>query len=104
MVQEFGVHNKTPHSVAVAFLADLSAFFREQNVGWALWNLTGSFGILNSSRTDCTYETYQGYKLDRAMLDALNKIGNNKFIFIIKTKNAFKSISRSCKNEFFFFS
>ena len=86
MVQEFGVHNQTPHSVAVAFLADLSAFFREQNVGWALWNLTGSFGILNSSRTDCAYETYQGYKLDRAMLDALAKSGttfssslNNRF-------------------------
>ena len=75
MVQEFGVHNQTPHKVAVAFLTDLSAFFRQNNLGWALWNLTGSFGILNSDRTDCTYESYQGYKLDREMLDALTKSG-----------------------------
>lgn len=101
MVQEFGVHNKTPHSVAVAFLTDLSAFFREQNVGWALWNLTGSFGILNSSRTDCTYETYQGYKLDRAMLDALTKSGTtNSSSF--KTKNSFQLYPNPAKNELFF--
>ena len=59
MVQEFGVHNQTPHKVSVAFLTDLSAFFRQNNLGWALWNLTGSFGIMNSDRTDCTYESYQ---------------------------------------------
>lgn len=101
MVQEFGVHNKTPHSVAVAFLADLSAFFRKQNVGWALWNLTGSFGILNSSRTDCTYETYQGYKLDREMLDALTKSGTtNSSSF--KTKNDFQIYPIPANNELFF--
>jgi aryl-phospho-beta-D-glucosidase BglC (GH1 family) len=71
MVQEFGVHNKTPHATSVAFLTDLSRFFRDQNMGWALWNLTGSFGILNSGRTDCKYEAWQGYSLDRAMLEAL---------------------------------
>jgi hypothetical protein len=101
MVQEFGVHNKTPHSVAVAFLADLSAFFREQNVGWALWNLTGSFGIMNSSRTDCTYETYQGYKLDRAMLDALTKSGTTS-TSVIKKQNHFKLFPVPAKNVLFF--
>ncbi len=73
MVQEFGVHNQTPHATSVAFLTDLSRFFREQNLGWALWNLTGSFGILNSGRADCEYEPWQGYNLDRAMLEALTK-------------------------------
>lgn len=101
MVQEFGVHNKTPHSVAVAFLADLSAFFREQNVGWALWNLTGSFGILNSSRTDCAYETYQGYKLDRAMLDALTKSGITS-LPTLKKQNHFKLYPSPAKDNLFF--
>lgn len=101
MVQEFGVHNKTPHSVAVAFLADLSAFFREQNVGWALWNLTGSFGILNSSRTDCTYETYQGYKLDREMLDALTKSGTTS-TSVIKKQNHFKLFPVPAKDILYF--
>lgn len=101
MVQEFGVHNKTPHSVAVAFLADLSAFFREQNVGWALWNLTGSFGILNSTRSDCTYETYQGYKLDREMLEALTKPGTTS-ISVIKKQNHFKLFPIPAKDVLFF--
>jgi len=101
MVQEFGVHNKTPHSVAIAFLADLSAFFREQNVGWALWNLTGSFGILNSSRTDCTYETYQSYKLDREMLDALTKSGTTSSS-VIKKQNHFKLFPVPAKDILFF--
>ena len=101
MVQEFGVHNKTPHSVAVAFLSDLSAFFREQNVGWALWNLTGSFGIMNSSRTDCTYETYQGYKLDREMLDALTKSGTTS-TSVIKKQNHFKLFPVPAKDVLYF--
>ena len=89
MVQEFGVHNETPHKVAVDFLADLSSFFRENNLGWALWNLSGSFGILNSSRSDCTYESYQGYYLDREMLNALTKSGTtNNTAF--KKQNTFK--------------
>ncbi|PIF06347.1 MAG: hypothetical protein CSA36_02340 [Draconibacterium sp.] len=76
MVLEFGVHNKTPHDVSVAFLDDLSAFFRENETGWALWNFTGSFGIMNSNRSDCEYETYQGYHLDREMLEALTEPGS----------------------------
>jgi aryl-phospho-beta-D-glucosidase BglC (GH1 family) len=89
MVQEFGVHNQTPHQVAVDFLSDLSAFFRENNLGWALWNLTGSFGIMNSDRKDCTYEYYQGYQLDRDMLDALTKSGTTGTSEISK-QNTFK--------------
>jgi len=101
MVQEFGVHNQTPHKVAVDFLTDLSAFFRKNNMGWALWNLTGSFGILNSDRADCTYETYQGYKLDRAMLDALTKSGTTSATQI-KKKNTFKLFPIPAKDELFY--
>ncbi len=101
MVQEFGVHNLTPHPVAVAFLSDLSSFFREQNIGWALWNFTGSFGIMNSDRKDCTYETYQGYKLDREMLDALTKSGTTS-TSNIKKQNHFKIYPVPAKDVLFF--
>ena len=101
MVQEFGVHNQTPHKVTIDFLTDLSAFFRQNNLGWALWNLTGSFGILNSSRTDCVYESYLGYKLDREMLDALTKSGTT---YTAKLNKAFSAIvyPSPAKNELFF--
>ena len=74
MIQEFGVHNQTPHTTTLAFLSDLIDFFNEHKVGWALWNLEGSFGILNSSRSDCVYESYNGYLLDRQMLEVLHKL------------------------------
>ena len=78
MVQEFGVYNKTPHDVTIGFLTDLSKFLHDNNIGWALWNFMGSFGIINSDRTDCQYEPYQGtYKLDREMLDALTQSGTS---------------------------
>jgi aryl-phospho-beta-D-glucosidase BglC (GH1 family) len=76
MVQEFGVYNKTPHDVTIGFLSDLVQFFNENQSGWALWNFSGSFGILNSDRSDCTYEYFQGYQLDRQMLDILTRNDN----------------------------
>ena len=102
MVQEFGVHNETPHKVAVDFLADLSSFFRENNLGWALWNLTGSFGILNSSRSDCPYEYYQGYQLDRDMLDALTKSGTTNNT-ALKNQNTFKLYPVPAKDKLFLY-
>lgn len=100
MVQEFGSHNETPHKVAVDFLADLSEFFRENNMGWALWNLTGSFGILNSSRKDCTYELYQGLQLDREMLDALTKSGTT-FSSKISNTQRIKIFPSPAKDQIF---
>lgn len=71
MVQEFGVYNRTPHEVTIGFLKDLMRFLSTNEVGYALWNLNGSFGILNSGRSDCKYESWQGYQLDREMLNVL---------------------------------
>lgn len=70
-VGEFGAHNHTPHDVVLAWLRDLTGCWREAGWGWALWNLRGSFGILDSQRTDVKYETFRGHQLDRAMLELL---------------------------------
>ena len=79
MVQEFGVYNKTPYPVTLAFLSDLMDFFNDNGIGWAMWNFDGSFGILNSGRNDCPYETFHGNQLDRGMLDILSR-GNSSGI------------------------
>jgi len=73
MVGEWGAHNKTPHDVVLRWMEDNLINFKEAGMGWALWNLTGSFGILNSARADVNYENYKGYKLDRKMLNLLQK-------------------------------
>jgi len=102
MVQEFGVHNQTPHQVAVGFLDDLVQFFYDNNIGFALWNFSGSFGILNSDRSDCTYEIFQGNKLDREMLNALTSVEtkivdspkqNNRLNFYISPEDQILSIN-----------
>jgi len=70
-VGECGAHNQTPHVVVLAWLHDFLELWQEAQWGWALWNLSGSFGILDSGRADVTYEDFQGCQLDRAMLDLL---------------------------------
>lgn len=70
-VGEWGAHNRTPHNVTLAWMRDQLELWKEAGWGWALWNLRGSFGVLDSQRSDVTYEDFHGHKLDRAMLKLL---------------------------------
>jgi len=70
-VGEWGAHNRTPHETALAWMKDYLDLWNEAQWGWALWNLHGSFGILDSGRSDVDYETFRGQKLDRKMLELL---------------------------------
>jgi endoglucanase len=72
-VGEWGCYNKTPHDVALAWMRDMLALWKEVGWGNALWNLKGDFGILNSNRADVKYEDYKGHKLDRKMLELLKE-------------------------------
>ena len=58
-------------SVALAWMSDCLAVWREVNWGNALWNLRGDFGILDSGRKDVSYENFRGHQLDRKMLELL---------------------------------
>ncbi|MCL2816631.1 MAG: glycoside hydrolase family 5 protein, partial [Oscillospiraceae bacterium] len=71
MIGEWGAHNKTPHDVVLRWMKDNLDNFKDIGMGWALWNFNASFGIINSGRADVDYEDYNGYKLDREMLDLL---------------------------------
>jgi endoglucanase len=70
-VGEWGAFNRTPHAVVLAWMRDCLALWREAQWGWALWNFRGAFGVLDSGRTDVTYEDFRGHKLDREMLKVL---------------------------------
>lgn len=70
---ECGCWNKTPHEVFLAWFADVLGLLREHNIGFALWEFNGTFGVLNSGRTDVAYEDWYGQKLDRKLLDLLAK-------------------------------
>lgn len=73
MVGEFGAFNHTPHAVTLEWLEDNLKLWKEKQLGWALWNFTGPFGVLDSGRKDVAYEDFRGHKLDRKMLDLLQK-------------------------------
>jgi len=73
MVGEWGAYNKTPAEVTLRWMEDSLANFKKAGWGWALWNFRGSFGILDSDRADVTYENYEGHKLDRRMLELLQR-------------------------------
>ncbi len=70
---ELGCLNKTPHDVVLAWYEDELASLKEHNIGYAVWNLRGKFGILNSEREDVDYVDHNGYKLDKKLLELLQK-------------------------------
>ena len=70
-VGECGAFQHTPHKVVRAWLGDCLELWQEAGWGWALWNLRGSFGIVDSDRKDVAYEDFRGHKLDRALLELL---------------------------------
>ena len=70
-VGEWGCHNKTPHEACLGWMGDLLALWREAGWGWAMWNLRGGFGVVDSGRADVTYEDLEGHKLDRRMLELM---------------------------------
>jgi endoglucanase len=70
-VGEWGAYQHTPHKAVLAWMRDSLSLWKEAGWGWALWNLRGSFGVLDSGRKDVRYEDYHGHKLDREMLELL---------------------------------
>jgi endoglucanase len=70
-VGEWGAYNKTPHDVALAWMKDYLELWKQAGWGWAMWNFRGSFGPLDSWRTDVDYENWKGHKLDRRRMELI---------------------------------
>ena len=68
---EAGAFNKTPHESFLAWICDVLDILKIHNIGWALWNFRGPFGVLDSGREDVAYEDWHGHKLDRKLLTLL---------------------------------
>jgi aryl-phospho-beta-D-glucosidase BglC (GH1 family) len=80
--QGIGVHmgetsgsHRVPHPIFLGWLADVLGLCRDMKIGWALWDFIGEskFGILDTERADVAYEDWHGHKLDRKMLELLQK-------------------------------
>lgn len=68
---ECGCFNQTQHPVFLDWFEDVLGILTGYNIGYALWEFRGSFGILDSGRGDVRYEDWHGHKLDRKLLDLL---------------------------------
>jgi len=72
-VGEWGPFNKTPHDVALRWMEDCLRNWKKAGWGWSMWNFRGGFGPMDSQRVDVTYEDYHGHKLDRKMMDLIQR-------------------------------
>lgn len=70
---ECGCWNKTPHEVFLAWFGDVLNILSTNEIGFALWEFIGDFGILNSGRGDVEYEDWYGYKLDKKLLGLVQR-------------------------------
>lgn len=70
---ECGSYNKTPQNIFLAWFGDVVDILSSNDIGFALWNFRGDFGILDSGREDVEYEDWHGHKLDRKLLDLIRK-------------------------------
>lgn len=70
---ECGCFNRTPHKVMLDWMTDVLDMLSLHNVGYALWNFTGPFGILNTGRADVELEDWYGARLDRKLLALLQQ-------------------------------
>ncbi len=70
---ECGCWSATPHDVFLAWFADVLDVLTPHGIGYALWNFRGDFGIMDSGRKDVDYEDWHGHKLDRKLLNLLQK-------------------------------
>jgi len=70
---ECGVWKMTPHAIVLDIMEDYLKLWKERNMGWAFWNLRGTFGVLDSERQDVDYEDFRGHKLDRKLLELMQR-------------------------------
>ena len=67
------VWRKTQQDVALGLMEDQLRLWQEMNCGWVLWGLYGGFGVMDSEREDVEYEDFRGHKLDRKLLNLLQR-------------------------------
>lgn len=70
---EMGCFSKTPHPVTLAWYEDIMEVLKEHNIGYALWNFAGDFGIADSNRSDVTYKKIGHRMIDEKLLKLLQK-------------------------------
>lgn len=70
-IGEFGCYDKTPNDVALRWFKDLFDVYREFGWGYSMWGFQGAFGIIDHGRPGGRFETIDGYRVDRDLLELM---------------------------------
>jgi endoglucanase len=70
---EIGCYKDIAHSTMLLWMDSILSMFKQKNIGWALWNFKGPFGIIDSKRNDVNYKKVGKYHLDIELLKLLQK-------------------------------
>jgi len=68
---EMGCNRYIPPKVVYAWFNDALDVIDSLHSGWALWNLRGPFGIVDTNREGTDYKDFHGHKLDHTLLKIL---------------------------------
>ncbi len=70
---EMGANKHTPPNVVLPWFDDTLSVLKDLHTGWALWNLRGPFGIVDTDRPGTKFEDWHGHQLDRPLLTLLQR-------------------------------
>ncbi len=68
-VGEFGCFNTVDNLDALRWFKDILGLFYEWKWGYCMWNFVGPFGIIDHGRPNTRYKEYNGYSVDKDLLD-----------------------------------
>jgi endoglucanase len=70
-VGELGCYNEVDNRDALRWYSDLLGLFGEWKWGYSLWDFEGPFGVVDHGRPGTHYSEYNGYKVDKELLDLI---------------------------------
>lgn len=73
MVGEWGVYEKAPRDVTMAWMEYMLETWEEYDLGWAMWNFRGTFGVAENDRRDTEFTEVDGLLMDEEMLKMLKE-------------------------------
>lgn len=68
---EMGCGGHTPPDIVYAWFNDTLDLMYELEAGWALWNLRGQFGVVDTGRPGTEFKNFHHHKLDYKLLNLL---------------------------------
>lgn len=68
---EGGFYKDAPYEDSVRWFRDVMDILNDYNIGFALWGLSGPFGMVDVPRKGAKYIDYKGHKIDRNILEIM---------------------------------